>query len=89
MHRYWKKQGIYYTVDGVIPDAVELTQEQYEEEMAAHRAKWAEIDRHVAGEIELDELPEEYREEAILEKELHDNPSLSAEEALNIITGNE
>lgn len=86
----------HYQINGAIistaqewPGHTAMTDAEYETAMQEVAAKTAIIDRYVAGEIELADVPQAYRDEAAVAKGLSDNPPLSDSEALNIITGQE
>ena len=81
---------------GTGPGGTEITEEEYNALLAEIREKAALVDKLYSGEITIDEVPVEWREEIqrrvderIAAEGAAEEQDLSAEEALNIILGGE
>ena len=79
---------------GTGPGGTEITEEEYNRLLAEIREKAALVDRLYNGEITIEEMPEQWREEVqrrvderIAAEGAAEDQDLPAEEALNIIMG--
>lgn len=73
-------------------DGAEITSEEYSAAFEEIKAKTALVNQLYSGEITIDAVPDEWREEIqqrVDERliDIDDDPDLSAEEALDIILG--
>lgn len=81
---------------GAGPGGIEITKSEYDELLTMIRAKAALVDRLYAGNVTIDDVPAEWREEIqrrvnerIAAEGEAENQDISADEALNIILGGE
>lgn len=81
---------------GTGPGGIEITKAEYDKLLTMIRAKAALVNQLYAGEIAIDDVPAEWREEIqrrvderIAAEGEAENRDISADEALNIILGGE